>query len=180
MSLRCKLSARSWWADAAGAAAVEFALVLPLLALIYLGGFEASQAVAANRKVSDTTVELANITSQYATMSAADVSNVLNASAQIMTPYTTTSLKIVLSEVTTDANGVASVTWSQTYQGTARATGSAVALPAGLGTPNTSFVMVETSYTYVPTVGAAFFGSVPMSDRIFILPRQSSNIPYTG
>lgn len=169
-----------WRADTRGVAAVEFALVLPILLLVYLGGFEVSQAVAAYRKVADTTVELASVAGQYSTMSAADVSNIFNASAQIMTPYPTQNLSIVLSEVTTDGSGAATVTWSQQYHGTALAAGSAVTLPAGMATPSTSYIMVDTKYTYVPTVGAAFVGSIPMSDRVFMLPRQSTAIPYTG
>ncbi|MFI4933056.1 MAG: TadE/TadG family type IV pilus assembly protein [Caulobacterales bacterium] len=169
-----------WRADTRGVAAVEFAMVLPILMVIYLVGFETSQAVAAYRKLTDTTVQLGNVTTQYTTMSALDVNNVLNASAQIMSPDSTTNLTIVLSEVTTDVNGNATVTWSKTFQGTALAVGSAVTPPTGSRTPNTNYILVQTTYTYVPTVGANVIGNFPMNDQIWMLPRQSPAIPYTG
>jgi hypothetical protein len=125
-------------------------------------------------------VQIANVTAQYTTMGSTDVGNVLGASAQIMTPYPTTNLSIVLSEVTTDASGKGAVTWSQEYQGTALKAGAAVTMPAGFQTPNTSYVLVQTTYAYQPVIGGAFIKPISMSNQIFMLPRDSASIPYTG
>ena len=61
-----------WKSDERGLALVEFALMLPVMLVLYLGAYEASQAVGAYRKLSDTTVELANVVAQYTTMSSTD------------------------------------------------------------------------------------------------------------
>ncbi|MFI4934690.1 MAG: hypothetical protein ACHP7N_08745 [Caulobacterales bacterium] len=159
---------------------MEFALLVPILATIYLVGFETSEAIAAYRKLTDTTVQLGNLTSQYTTMSAQDVNTVLNASAQIMAPNSIGNLTIVLSEVTTDANGNATVTWSQTLHGTPLAAGSAITPPPGSRTPSTNYILVQTTYLYAPVVGANLVGNFAMSDEIYMLPRQSPAIPYTG
>ena len=66
MNWRSKL--RTWRAfcrDARGVAALEFALVVPMVIVVYAGGFEIAQAATVNRKLTDTTVQLANVTSQY-------------------------------------------------------------------------------------------------------------------
>jgi Flp pilus assembly protein TadG len=170
-----------WRLDRRGVSAVEFALILPTFLILYLGGFEISNATATYRKVTDTTVELANVTAQYTTMASSDVTTVMSASAQIMAPYSTSSLKIVLSEITTDANNNATVTWSQSYNGgTPLTVGAAVTLPTGYGSKSTSYILVNTTYSYVPTIGASFVGTIPMSDQLYMLPRQSPSIPYTG
>ena len=170
-----------WRNDERGTAAVEFALVLPVLLILYLGGFEISKAVATYRKVTDTTVELANVASQYTTMSAGDVATVMSASAQIMAPYSTAPLTIVLSEVTTDASNHPTVTWSQPYNGaTPLAVGSAVNMPAGLASPSNNYLLVQTTYQYTPTVGSAYVHPIALSDEIYMIPRDSPSIPYTG
>lgn len=171
---------RALAADRRGVAAVEFALVVPVVIVVYLAGFEVMEASTVYRKVTDTTVQLANVTAQYTTMSRADATNVLNASSQIMTPYPTTNLTIVLSEVTTNATGVGKVAWSQAYQGTALATGTTVAMPAGYQTPNASYILVQTTYAYQPVIGGAFIKPITMTNQIFMLPRSSSSIPNTG
>jgi Flp pilus assembly protein TadG len=167
-------------ADNRGVAALEFALIVPVVIVVYLVGFEVTEASTVYRKVTDTTVQLANVTAQFTSVTTNDTTNVLTASSQIMSPYPTGNLKIVLSEVTTDSGGVGKVTWSEPYQGAVALTkGATVTMPTGYQTPNTSYILAQTSYTYQPTVGAAFIGAIPMTNQIFMLPRSSSSIPCT-
>jgi Flp pilus assembly protein TadG len=163
--------------DTRGVAALEFALVVPVVIVVYLVGFEVAEAATVYRKLSDTTVQLANVSAQYTSMNTSDTSTILAASSQIMAPYPTTKLTIILSEVTTNSSGAGSVTWSQAYQGTKLTAGTAVTMPSGFQTPSTSYVLVQTTYTYQPTIGAAFVGDIAMSDKIFMLPRSSASIP---
>jgi Flp pilus assembly protein TadG len=172
---------RRWGADARGVAAIEFALVVPFLLILYFGGYEATEASSAYRKMSDVTVELGEVTAQYTTMSAADVQNVFAASSQIMAPYPTAKLTIVLSEITTNASSNATVTWSQAYQGgSALAVGAPFTLPAGMAAANTSYIFVQTSYTWTPGFQDNFVSNVPMTDQYYMIPRNSASIPYTG
>ncbi len=178
MSLRL---IRRWTCDRRGVAAVEFALVLPALLALYLGGYEAEQCVSINRKLDLTTSELGNVVSQYTSMQTTDVSTVFNASAQIMAPYSTSNLTIVLSEVQTDTNSNATVTWSQAYGGATALTKQAkVVMPAGLAQPSTTYMLVQTAYAYSPTVGAGFFPKVPLASQLYILPRASASIPCSS
>ena len=181
--MRRRLSKRLWarlGVDERGVAAIEFALVVPIVVVVYVAGFEVAEAATVYRKLNDTTVQLANVAAQYTSMSSTDTGNVLGASSQIMTPYPTSNLSIVLSEVTTDSSGAATVTWSQQLNGTALATNSAVTMPAGYQTPLTSYMYVQTTYAYQPTIGAAFVGPITMKSQIFMLPRSSPSIPYTS
>lgn len=168
-------------ADARGVAAIEFALVAPILIVLYAGGFEIAQASTVYRKLTDTTVQLANVTSQYTTMSSTDVSNVLNASSQIMSPYSTGPLTVVLSEVETDSSGTTgTVQWSEPFQTTALSTSTKISMPSGFQQPNSYYILAQTTYQYTPVIGSAFISPIAMSSQIFMLPRASSSIPYTG
>jgi Flp pilus assembly protein TadG len=163
-----------------GIAAMEFVAVGPMIALIFVGGFQVLDAVTVLRKLTDTTVQLANITSQYTSMSQADVNTVLAAASTIMTPYTTATMSIVLSEVSTDSNGNATVTWSKAFQGTPLTQGSPVTMPPGFDSPSTSYIMVQATYQYTAPIAAGAIGTIPMSKKIVMLPRGSASIPFTG
>ena len=67
--------------DDAGATAIEFAILAPLLITLYLGCVEITDGIAADRKVTLTAGALANLTSQSQTITVAGMSR-LNASSK--------------------------------------------------------------------------------------------------
>lgn len=164
-----------------GSIAVEFALIAPMLVLLLLGGAGLSGTVATWRKLCDTTAQLGNVTAQFTSMQAADAQGVLAASAQVMSPYSTTDLTEVMSLITVDNNGNATVTWSQAYNGgTALAKGSPVTLPTKLVMPGMSVISLKTTYPYTPLVGAGFVPSITMVDQLYTVPRSSASIPCSN
>lgn len=73
-----------------GVAAVEFALILPLMLLIYLGSAEVTQALMASRKATLVAGTLADLISQQqngVNVTDADLTNAFAAGAAIMAPF---------------------------------------------------------------------------------------------
>jgi Flp pilus assembly protein TadG len=164
--------------DDRGVAAVEFALVTPMLLALYVGGFAMLNAAATSRKVTDTTAQVTNIAAQFTSMQASDAQGLMAASSQIMSPYSTSSLSEVLTLVNVDAKGNATVTWSQPYNGgVALAKTTPVTLPPNMAQPNMSVIWVQTSYTYKPTVGASYFPATHFQAQLYAIPRSSLSIP---
>ena len=162
-----------------GMAAVEFAVTLPFLLTAYLGGVELGDGIAIDRKVAITTRAVADLAAQYTTIYNADMSNILGASSVIISPYSSSPLAVTVSEVTVDAKGNATVTWSDTLNGTARAVGSSVSLPGTLGAATGSvysYIWGEVSYGYTPKLGYVMTGTVNLSNQIFMSPRQSVSV----
>ena len=150
-------------------------MLLPFMLLLYLGSFEISQAVAIKRQVALTASTVANIVSQYATISATnDLPDILGASAVVLTPYSSSHAVVTVSVIGIDANGKATVTWSQSLHGTARTVGATVTLPASLDVPNTSLVFGETTYAYTPIMDFMKMGTVNLYSSVYMLPRSSS------
>jgi hypothetical protein len=84
-----------------------------------------------------------------------------------------------VSEVSTDASGHATVTWSTALNGTPLAVNTPMTLPASLGTPspaNISMILGETQYQYTPGLGYAISGTITISDSYYLFPRVSSNV----
>src|SRR5215813_2580949 len=166
--------------DRRGISAVEFAMLLPLMVTMYLGVVEVSKGVAIDRKVTLTTRTMADLASRVSSINNADMSSLLNASASVIAPYQASPLKIVLSAVSVDANGVAKVAWSDALNGTARSVGSTVSLPSALNVANTQLIWSEVSYTYNPTFGYVLTGNINLSDQIYMRPRLSDTINRTA
>jgi Flp pilus assembly protein TadG len=163
-----------------GVAAVEFALLVPVLTTLYLGSVEVTTAVAIERKVSLTAHALADLASQYTSISSSDMSNILNASTDIIAPYAAANLQVVVSELYINAQGQASVVWSDTLNGTALTVGQSVTIPSSLAVPNTYLILGQASYSYNPTYGYVMTGTMTLSDQIFMSPRQSNSISVTS
>jgi Flp pilus assembly protein TadG len=162
--------------DKRGVSAVEFAMLLPLMITLYLGSVEVSQGIGIDRKVTLTTRTVADLASQVSSINNADMTNMLNASAAVIAPYDTSKLKVTVSAVMIDSSGVAKVAWSDTLNGTKRAVGATVTLPAALNVANTTLIWSEVAYSYTPAIGYVITGTLNLSDQIYMRPRLSDTV----
>jgi Flp pilus assembly protein TadG len=176
-----RLSLRSlrFAADRRGSSAVEFALLLPLMLIMYFGSIQITDAISADRQVTLVASTVAEITSQYTTVSSTDVSNILAAASSVLTPFPVANAQVTLSSVLIDANGKATVDWSATLNGAQRSGTVTTSIPAALLIPNTSVIWGEATYNYKPAIGWVLTGTIPMYDQIFLRPRQSSNVVHS-
>jgi Flp pilus assembly protein TadG len=162
--------------DARGVAAVEFAMLLPMMMTLYLGVVEVSQGFAISRKVTLVSRTLADLASRVTTISASDMTDILSASSSVLAPYPASNLKVVLSSVKIDAGGNATVAWSESLNSDKK-TGS-VALDSALAVPNTTLIMSEVEYAYKPTIGYVVTGTLTLKDKMYMRPRLSSEVKY--
>lgn len=165
--------------DERGVSAVEFAMLLPLMVLLYLGGVEMSEAISISRKVSLTSRSVADLVAQSTSISNSEMTNVLNAASAVAAPFPVTNLKVTVSSITIDANGNAKVTWSDALNTTARPVNQTVTLPTALKIPNTSVIWGEVQYAYKPAIGYVITGTLNLKDQIYMRPRQSDSVSRT-
>ena len=173
MSLRKRIS--QFAADRRGVSAVEFAFLAPVMITLYLGCVEISSAIAVDRKVSLAAAALANLSSssQVATISASEMQNIFDASTAILSPYSNTPLKMTLACIAVDGSKKATVKWTVTRNGAALTTG-ALSVPTDLLIANTQLVFSQVSYTYTPTIGTGIIGPLTLSDKMYMVPRQTA------
>lgn len=166
--------------DQRGVSAVEFAMLLPLMLSLYLGAVEISQGIGADRKVTLTARTVADLVSQVSSINNSDMTNSLNAATAVMAPFSSANLKVTVTSVSIDAQGKATVAWSDTKNGSARAKGSTVTLPAALNVPNSSLIWSEVQYSYTPVVGHVVTGTLTLKDQIYMRPRVSDAVARTS
>ena len=85
--MRALASARRRAANKDGMAAVEFALLLPLLITLFFGVVETSMALLCRADVSIMASTAADLISQASTLSSGDLTNTYSASGTILYPY---------------------------------------------------------------------------------------------
>jgi len=176
--LRLRCSAAAMLADCRGIAATEFAVIVPIMLVMFFGTVEFSSGVAVDRKVTLMARTLSDLTSQSTSVTDSDLTNFFAASAGIMTPYSATPTKSTISELYVDPKTLAArVQWSQ--GNSARAAGTTVTIPTALKVAGTYLIFSEVSYKYVPAVGYVMSsGGINLSDVSYTRPRQSSCVMY--
>jgi Flp pilus assembly protein TadG len=188
MWLRVRRSAGGLLRDRSGIAAVEFAVIVPIMLVMFFGTVEFSSAVAIDRKVTLMARTLANLTSQGLSVNNTTLTGYFNASNAIMTPYSGPlypAPNTTVSELYIDpATGAARVQWSQGSQ--PRTVGTPVAIPASLISldaqgkiiPQQYLIFSEVNVLYTPTVGYVMTSGVSLSDVAYTRPRQSICVFY--
>jgi len=164
--------------DETASAAVEFAVIVPIMLTMFFGVIEFSSGVAVDRKVTLVARTLSDLTSQSSSVTDTDLTNFTTTARAIMTPYSATPLNSTVSELYVDPNTMtAKVKWSR---GTSpRGVDTPVVIPAALLISGTYLIYAEVNYRYVPAVGYVMARTgVTLSDFTFTRPRQSTCVLY--
>jgi len=164
-----------------GMAAVEFALLAPVLATLLMGTIELCNALECRQKVSSETSSIADLVAQASSVSAADLNNIFNAGNSILYPFGPGNVTVVVSSIVNQPSGANTVAWSVPYNGgTALQQNAPVTVPAGIIATGGSAIFVQVSYNYTSPIGQFIFGTIAMSDSFYCRPRQSTQVTYTG
>ncbi|MEF2070743.1 TadE/TadG family type IV pilus assembly protein [Consotaella aegiceratis] len=178
--LRVALVDRRFAADIAAVGAVEFALVAPLLLILYMGGSEAAVAVTINRKVQHTANTVNDLIAQTTSLTPDQVEGIFNISSAVMQPYDTDELRIKVTSVYIDATGKASAVWSCSRGMTKDHQGDTITLPSQFATSTDSYLMVaETRYGYTPLGGYGLQTPFDMGETSYLHPRIGTSVSCT-
>ena len=132
-----------------GVAAVEFALVLPVLLLILMGVIELSNVLMVERKLLNSMQSVADLIGQSTDVTDSDLDDIFIAGQLVMNPYSTSGLSIGVASVRfDDTTGNPTLDWSDGLNGGSVA--NALTLAVGRGEAGASIVIVSGSYTYTP------------------------------
>jgi Flp pilus assembly protein TadG len=165
--------------DRSGVSAVEFALILPLMLTLYIGGNEFGHALTLKRKVSHAASTIADLITQSKTITGADMSNIFDATERILWPYGSDGARMVVSLIIITEDNEATVVWSAARNDTQLAVGP-ITVPADVNTANTYLLRSDVHVDYTPSIGYVLTGTVDLGDRFYLRPRQGAAIGYTG
>ena len=177
--------------DKRGVSAIEFALVLPVLLLVYFGIVGVTQLLSVDRKVTSITSATADLVAQETVLDNAIMQDIYTASLSIIEPFNPNSVSIVVTSIVSDDANNTTVAWSHTSNGTAKTPGATITVPTGVTQANTSVIFTEVAYSYNSIIGQLLSGIFPtgtfsqlmsgtitLTDKFYTRPRNSSEVEF--
>jgi len=161
-------------------AAVEFALILPFLMVLYLGSIEVSQLIIVNQKAGAAAGALGDLVSRTnGNLPRSTLNDYFSAVSMIMTPYPTARLSQLVTSVYVNKAGKTKVQWSVGYNGAkAKTVNSTYPLPREMtDIARDAYVIVsEVEIPYRPLGGYFFKSSIRLYKQFFFISRFGSAI----
>lgn len=168
-----------------GAAAVEFALILPVMLLVYLGTLEASTLITMDRKVQSVAGAVGDLVARAdETITSSQLQDYFRAASGIMTPYSPTDVLQVVTAVDVAADGTTSVVWTRQYLNgvysatTPHTVGDDYPLPAEMTAISLGRMVIaaEASYSYTPLLGIVINQPIDLYRSSYFMPRFGEDI----
>jgi Flp pilus assembly protein TadG len=170
--------------DQKGVSAVEFAIILPFMLLLYIGSVEIGEGYQVQYQVTETARTVTDLASQYVSLNSSTMTSILNASSTIISPYSSANLTVTVSQVQVNTGATVGTVyqWSCSLNGTKRPVSSSVALPTNLQAPTSTIYLIygEVSYPFTPPLGGGISGTITMNQTAWFYPRLVSSIAWTG
>ena len=165
--------------DTRGVSAVEFAMLAPVMILMYFGLAEFCQGFMAQKRAGHAASMVADLVAQRDVLTGTQIDDTFEIGALIMKPFSATPLKMRVSSITRGADGVARVDWSRGDGMTALVKDATVTVPAGVIENGESLVMSESTYDYDSPADYMMPTVTQFSQTFYLRPRSVDKIIYT-
>jgi Flp pilus assembly protein TadG len=136
--------------DRRGVSAVEFALILPIMLLLWAGSVELSEALSVDRKANQLASTVGDLVAQRASMNTTEMNNIFDASTAIMEPYETAPVQILVIAVNIVSTSSQTVAWARARNDSAPAAGGAspIRVPSAIATVGSQVVVARVRYEF--------------------------------
>ncbi len=180
-----RLAARRFPRDTRGVAAVEFAVVFPFLAILYMAGSDATVALAINRKIHNAAGTIGDLVGQVEAATPAQIDALFNVTASLLQPYDSSKVFLRVTQVKIDATGKATVDWTRSHNSlvgtTALVAGQTYALPAEFANEKSAYIiMTDAYYNYEALGGFGLVGPIKMGETTYHTPRLGDKVACSG
>jgi Flp pilus assembly protein TadG len=165
--------------DESGTAMLEFAIVLPVMVLMFLALVEFTDAFSVRRRVEAAAGMIADLVSQSASVSSADLSDISRIGDALMRPYASAPLGVRITSVGHDQNNDTIVAWSwSSAKMTALPTGEHIDVPANLVNAQTGLIVAETTYEFHPVIGTYLLDGRTFTATAYYRPRMGAAVDF--
>ena len=163
--------------DGRGVSAVEFALIAPVLILLYLGMAELTLGMMASRRVGHLAATIGDLAAQSQTLTPDNISDLWKIGGNMLDPNPTTgtSLRIRLTSVTMGADKRALVDWSQSSNMNPYGSGAQLTnITTNQIAVGESLILTEVEYSYDSPIGNFFKSGTVFKETFTHHPRNGA------
>ena len=165
--------------DRKGAAAVEFAILAPVMITLYFGLVETCEAVLASRKADHVASAVGDLVAQSSgTLSSSDLNEIYSIGNTIMAPFVTSTLSMRITSLSPNSSGNPAVQWSYGSGTSALTAGTTKTVPITLSSGD-SVIMSEVTYTYNSPLKYVLKNALTFTSVYYMRPRQTQQITCT-
>ncbi|MBI1188222.1 MAG: hypothetical protein GC206_12985 [Alphaproteobacteria bacterium] len=157
MRLRLPPAFRRFAKDEQALAALEFALIAPMMLFLLFGAVELTNGLDTTRKVENVSASIADVVSRDNAVTDEDLDDLWAAIDPLMWPEPSIGLRARITSVSIEDEDNANVVWSEGHNGlTPRTEGAEIDLPDAMMVPGSSVILAEVEYPYEPVLGFVF------------------------
>ena len=158
-----------------GVSAIEFAMIAPVMVLIFFGVIELSFMMQVDRKVTTSTSTLGDLVARATIVTDDDLSDIFQATRMIMQPYSLANSRMRVSSLT-EEDGTVTVDWSDDLNWTELVVGSTIVVPANLVPTGGSVILAEVEFDYTSTLGYFIQSEKTLTDTFYLRPRSVDTV----
>ena len=188
--------------DESGVSAIEFALLAPIMLVMFFGMVELSMALMTQRRASHGDASIGDLVAQYGNptyvngvaqgtapvnpaVTPASMNDIFVAGDLIIAPYPTIPFETRISSIVVDANGAVRINWScittptavtKTMTAPLTAVSVTTSVPTGMltSTAGDSIIMSESTYPYTSSLQYFIKNPIKFNNTYFFKPRGST------
>ena len=157
-------------------AAIEFALIAPVMLALYMASVEFQDYFSMDRKLTAMNSAAADVVSQDDVITNTEMTDIFSAITSMMDPYDGSTVQMRITRVDVDSNGQVTVGWSDGHNMTGYAVGATFPLPVNLVVNNTSYIVSESQYTYKAVIGELLPSGVTLNRTYYVNPRYVDQV----
>lgn len=155
-----------------GLAAIEAALVFPILLTLLMGTFDLGNAIITNTKAIRASMVVADLVTRDRNVTTAELNEAIEAGKLAFQPLNTDSYGVDIVSVRFDDDADASIQWRETRGMTAEA--APLDDVEDLAEENSGVVIVYVRYLYRPFFGEFITGDISMKEVAYARGRKSA------
>lgn len=162
---------KRWVREEGGVAAVEAALLFPVMLTLFLGMVDIGNAILSNQKTITASQVAADLVARKETVSTSDINEAIEAARLAIEPFPTSTFGIDIVSLRFDNNGAPQIVWRVTQNMSPN--DNAVDSTALIGEPGEGMVIVSVVFRYDPIFAGFVIGEIPMEEVAFVRGRKS-------